>query len=205
VGRGELAREDDPQVFDRVLSQTAAALETAGIDHVFFGTVATFLYGRPEPIGDIDVMIREADGEAALEALRDAGFADRPDDQTWLLKSTKDGVLVDLIFRAAEKFHLDDDVLANAPKLEFQGVPLPLLSPEDALVLAALATKVEAPEHWWIGLGIIARTPLDWEYVLRRARLGPRAVLGLLVFAHSEDLQVPLEIVQRLYAIAYGD
>ena len=200
-----MAREDDPQVFDRVLAEAAAALERAGVAHVFFGTIATFLYGRPEPIGDIDVMIREAEGEAALEALRDAGFADQPDDQTWLLKSTKDGVLVDLIFRAAEKFHLDDEVLANARKLEFEGVPLPFLSPEDALVLAALATKVEAPEHWWIALGIIARTPLDWEYVLRRARLGPRAVLGLLVFAHSQDLQVPVEVVRRVYAVAYGE
>ena len=53
-------------------------------------------------------------------------------------------------------------------------------------------------------LAIIARTPLDWTYLVERARqAGPRRVLSLLLYAESNDLAVPAEAVDQLHTIIH--
>jgi hypothetical protein len=39
---------------------------------------------------------------------------------------------------------------------------------------------------------------LDWDYLLKRARRGPRRVLGLLLYAQSLDLLVPDKAIKSL-------
>lgn len=74
-----------------------------------------------------------------------------------------------------------------------------MMSPEDLLVVKAMATTEETPHHWYDALALIARRDLDWTYVLTRSRVGPRRMLSLLIFAESIDLAVPPEAVALLY------
>lgn len=204
MGAGEITFEDDPQLFVRVLGEAEQALAEAGIDHLVFGSISTKLYGAPEDVEDVDVLVRAQDAERALEALGAHGFDTDRTEPAWLFKGTKDGVLVDVIFQAAEKVHLDEEMLAHGRRGEFEGIELPLVSPEDAILIAALATKIEIPQHWWIALHMLAQLErMDWRYLAHRARLGPRKVLALLVFADAEDRGVPRDVVEELFALAY--
>jgi hypothetical protein len=53
-------------------------------------------------------------------------------------------------------------------------------------------------------LAIIAGHELDWDYLLMRARRGPRRVLSLLLYAQSTDLAVPDPVVRQLAGVTLG-
>jgi hypothetical protein len=60
----------------------------------------------------------------------------------------------------------------------------------------------DTPRHWYDALGILANATseeIDWDYLLFRARQGPRRVLSLLLYAQSCDLVVPTGVVSALY------
>jgi hypothetical protein len=82
---------------------------------------------------------------------------------------------------------------------------VPVLGPEDLVVTKALAHGEETSHYWWDALAIIAKCDLDWDYVLGRARRGPRRMLSLLLYAQSTDLAVPDHVVRRLAAMVFGE
>jgi hypothetical protein len=84
------------------------------------------------------------------------------------------------------------------------GVPVPIASAEDLVVIKALAHDEETPRHWHDALALIASNSLDWEYLLGRARKGPRRVLSLLAYATSVDLTVPPDVIRELTRCAFG-
>jgi hypothetical protein len=73
------------------------------------------------------------------------------------------------------------------------------------VVMKALAHDEETPRHWHDALAIVAGRPLDWTYLVHRARKGPRRVLSLLLYALSNDLLVPAEPIRRLHALLFDD
>ena len=75
-----------------------------------------------------------------------------------------------------------------------------VLGPEDLVVTKALAHGEETAHYWWDALAIIAKRDLDWDYLLGRARRGPRRMLSLLLYAQSTDLAVPDHVIRRLAA-----
>ena len=81
----------------------------------------------------------------------------------------------------------------------------PLVSPEDLVVIKALAAAEHSPRHWYDALAVIGRTELDWAYLLSRARLaGPRRLLSLLLYAESNDLPVPTRVIESLFDTVHG-
>jgi hypothetical protein len=95
-------------------------------------------------------------------------------------------------------------MLARGSEREYLGVTAPLVSPEDLLVIKALAAAEHSPHHWYDALAVIGRCELDWDYVLARARLaGPRRLLSLLLYAESIDLAVPAEIIEELFEVVH--
>jgi predicted nucleotidyltransferase len=188
-------------VFEQVLGEVVAAL--AGHEYVLMGGIASTGLGRPRWTHDIDVFVRPAGAEAALEALAAAGFDTERTDPAWLFKGFKQGVLVDVIFHSTGGFYLDDEMLARAVERDFMGHRVRLLSPEDLLVLKAVVHDERGPRHWHDALGVIGVNEMDWGYVLKRARQAPRRVLSLLVYAHSLDMAVPNHVVRELYRDLY--
>ncbi len=185
-------------VFLEVLASVSGALDASGLPWTLIGGIASAVHGRPRWTYDIDVFVQPQDARPALEALADAGFSTHEKDPNWLFKAIDRGVLVDLIFKATAGIYLDDEMITRCGRHDFRGVTVPVLAPEDLLVIKATAFAEHTPRHWWDGLGIIARASLDWDYLLRRARHGPRKVASLLLFARAVDLVVPDRVIRAL-------
>ena len=187
-----------------VLAEAIAALDAEQVPHLLMGGLVVARYARPRSTDDVDLFVRPEHARRALDALAAAGFEVEETDPMWLHKAHKDGVLVDVIFRSSGEVYLDDEMLAHGVRDEVRGCDAMLISPEDLLIMKAVATAEHGPHHWYDALAIIARTPLDWTYLVDRARqAAPRRVLSLLLYAESNDLAVPAEAVDQLHAIIH--
>ena len=190
--------------FDRVLQAVVDALEPTSIPYLFIGGVASGGLGRPRSTADIDVFIRPEDRERVLQALGACGFETQRTDPVWLYKAFQDGILVDIIFKSKGEIYLDPQMLERQTQAEFHGKLLRLVSPEDLILIKALAHSELTPSHWHDALALLAYAELDWEYLLKRARMAPRRLLSLLLYAQSIDLWVPDSVVSRLYSDIFG-
>lgn len=195
--------EPTREVIARVAAEAIAALEGAAVPYLLMGGAVTQAFARPRRTDDVDVFVKPGDARPALDALAGAGFSTEETDPAWLFKARRDGVLVDVIFRSSGGIHLDPEMLRRGRRRDYCGADALLMSPEDLLVVKAMAVAEDTPHHWFDALALIARCDLDWDYVARRARVGPRRVLSLLLYAESIDLAVPPDVVAGLYAAVH--
>jgi predicted nucleotidyltransferase len=195
--------EVEEDVFLAVVRDAARVLEAAGIDYGLMGGLATAVFGRPRWTLDVDIFIRPQDARPAQEELATAGFEPKPSQHNWLVKCVKDKVLVDLIFTAKGGIYLDDLMLSRIRPVDFKGVPLRVVPPEDLVVMKAIASDQDTPRYWHDALGIIAASELDWDYLVQRARIGPRRVLSLLLHAQADDMIVPDRAIRSIYRAVY--
>jgi len=184
--------------FLAVLDDLLAALRASGAPFAFIGGIASAVMGRPRPTLDVDVMVRAWEARTVLRALEEAGFETQETFPHWLFKAARRGVVADVIFLSTGDLYLDDEMLARVRRREFMGRMLPIVSPEDLVIMKALAHSEETPRYWYDGLSLVARSDLDWGYLLRRARHGPRCVLSFLLFARTPGLVVPADAVRSL-------
>lgn len=195
----------DPEAFARVLREGVDAIEAAGIRYVLIGGIASAVIGRPRWTQDIDLFVQPIDADRTLEVLAEAGFDTQKTNPHWLYKAVKDGVLIDVIFRVVGDIYLDDELLERSEVRTFKGHEIRVVSPEDLIVIKAAVTSEEVPHHWHDALGILASSEeIDWDYLLRRARNSARRVLSLLIYAESNDLVVPSDVIRRLTDRIYG-
>jgi len=190
--------------FHRALRGVSEALDSHGIPHLFMGGVASIVHGRTSWTHDIDVFLPPAHEPDAMAALVARGFTPRESEHVWLSKVALDEVVVDLIHRAEGPVFVDDEMLARAVVREVWGVPVKVMAPEDLIVTKALAHTEETAHYWWDILAIVAGCELDWDYLVHRARRGPRRVLSVLFYAQSSDLTVPDAAVRRLIDTVVG-
>lgn len=189
------------ETFVEVLAEAVHALEGAGVAYLVIGGVAGAVYGQPLRPTDIDLFVRPHQAPPALQALRAAGFATHETAPHWLFKAYQRGVVIDVIFCSSGDIYLDDEMFDRAEIREFRGVELRLISPEDLVVLKALAHSEPTSRYWFDSLAVLDRSDIDWEYLLRRARHGPRRILSLLAYAQSSGITVPPELPPRLRAV----
>lgn len=140
-----------------------------------------------------------------LEALRDAGFTTEETDPVWLYKAFKDDVMVDIIFMVMGGIYLDDEMQAHSIERELDGLRLRIPSPEDQIVIKAIVHREETSRHWFDSLAILGRAELDWNYLLRRGRVGARRLLALLIYAQSADILIPTWVIRRLFEEVYAE
>lgn len=190
----------EPALLD-ALDAVVAALDGQPIPYVFMGGIASAVHGRPRWTHDLDLFVRPEHARDVLSVLEQAGFATEEHDRYWLFKAVRDEVLVDIIFRSHGDIYLDDDMLARAVKADFHGRAVPVIAPEDLLVIKAVVHAEYSPRHWHDALALLVRCELDWPYLVRRARHGPRRVLSLLLYAQSNDLPVPDRVVDQLWSL----
>jgi predicted nucleotidyltransferase len=197
-------RDDvDDEVLLQVLGEAVEAIEDAGIPYAFIGGLASILLGPPSSTNDIDFFVRPEDAERVLEVLEQRGFDTKVHDPTWLMKAAKNGVLVDIIFRSTGDIYLDEEMINRTTVGEFKRQRLRIVSAEDLMVMKALAHS-KGTHYWYDALDLLAHSDMDWSYVLRRARHGPRRMLSFLIYAQAEDLPVPNSAIQQLYETVYG-
>jgi hypothetical protein len=136
-----------------------------------------------------------------MDQLRSAGFETQPTFPHWLHKARLDGVVTDVIFCSTGDLYLDEEMTRRRQHREFMDRTIPVVAPEDIVVMKALAHSEATPRYWYDGLSILARNELDWAYLLRRARHGPRRVLSFLLFARSTGLIIPMRTTDALRAL----
>jgi hypothetical protein len=191
--------------FQSVLREAVQAIEGTGIPFLVLGGIASALVGRPRWTHDIDFLVLPDDALRALNGLRQAGFETEETDPVWIYKGFKHGVLVDVIFMITGGIYLDQEMLIHAVIREHEGQALRIPCPEDQVVIKAIVHREETSRHWFDALGIIARSDLDWDYVLHRSRRGARRLLSLLIYAQSNDILVPAWVIRRLYQEVYAE
>jgi predicted nucleotidyltransferase len=202
VQQQELAAE---AAFATVLRQAVKTVEQAGFPFLVLGGLASSLVGRPRWTHDIDFLVRPDDARQVLEALRAAGFTTEETDPVWIFKAFKDDVMVDIIFMVTGGIYLDDDMRRRSIERDYDGLRLRIPSPEDQVVIKGIVHREETSRHWFDALAILGRTELDWEYLLRRGRVGARRLLALLIYAQSTDILVPSWVIRRLYQEVYAE
>lgn len=184
--------------FTSVLARVVTALNGAEVPFGVIGGVASAAYGRPRCTKDIDVFCRPEEAERVLEVLDGESFTVEQTNPAWIFKAWSDDVVVDVIFKARGEIYFDDEMRARVAPRELWGVEVPLVAPEDIVVMKVLAMDETTPGHWWDALCILATNDLDWAYLLERARKGPNRVASLLHFALSTDVVVPTSVVLAL-------
>jgi hypothetical protein len=193
----------DDRVFFEVLDAATAAIERADIPYALMGGIASAALGRHRWTHDIDYFVRPEDARPALRALEQAGFRTEETDQAWLYKGFREDILVDIIFSAKGGIRFDPEVEAHVRSAEFRGRRLRVVSPEDLVVMKAIAHEEHTPRHWHDALGLLAGEDFDWDYVVRRARYGRRRVLALLIYAQANGVEIPDDPIRALFTAVY--
>jgi predicted nucleotidyltransferase len=198
------AETHDADTFLDVLDRSMEVLAALGVPYLVIGEIGSSVYGRDRGTRDVDLLVRPETAPRVLESFAAAGFDTEVVFDHWLFKAHRDDVDVDIIFRTHRDILLDDELLDRAATASFRGRQVPVASPEDLLIMKVVATGEDTARYWYDALGILARTPLDWDYLCHRAmQHGARRVLSLLLFATSIDLVVPPWPIERLFALLY--
>lgn len=83
-----------------VLDQAVEALRRHDVSFLMIGGIASSVWGRDRGTTDIDIFVRPESIDTALQALESAGFETSMEFEHWLYKGRRDGITVDVIFRA---------------------------------------------------------------------------------------------------------
>jgi len=134
--------------------------------------------GRWRNTKDIDFYIEQSECERAVAALSKAGFTDYFDtlayDRKWIYRSTRDGVIVDIIWAMAnQRAQVDRQWFENAPLIEIRGESLKVVPVEEFI---------------WCKLYILQRDHCDWTDILNVLfAVGPRINWDHLLDRLDED------------------
>ncbi|MGE3262072.1 MAG: nucleotidyltransferase [Bacteriovoracia bacterium] len=191
--------------FNLALFSTLDALEEAQIPFALIGGVAASGLGRPRSTHDIDIFVRPEDAESAVQALAAKGFRTERTDIEWLFKAFKEDILVDIVFRSKGDIYFDDEMHRNRKLVEFHGRKVPLVSPEDLVIIKCAVHYEGGPHHWHDALAILSHATIDWNYLLKRARRAPRRLLALLLYAQSSDILIPNSMIVNLFHHIFVD
>jgi predicted nucleotidyltransferase len=186
------------------LRDAVEAVREAGYRFLVLGGLASSLVGRPRWTHDIDFLVRPDDARDVLAVLQAAGFTTEETDPVWIYKAFKRDVMVDVIFMVMGGIYLDDEMLSRSIERDYGGLRLRIPSPEDQIVIKGIVHREETSRHWFDALAILGRAELDWDYLLRRARVGARRILALLIYAQSSAILVPSWVIARLYQEVYA-
>jgi len=191
--------------FNRVLFSALDAIESRKIPYAMIGGIAASGHGRPRSTHDIDIFVRPEDADAALEALSQQEFDTEITDPLWLYKGWKEEMMVDIIFKSQGDIYLDDEMYAHTKKIPYHGRVITAVSPEDLMIIKAAVHSEVGPHHWHDALALLSHAQVDWKYLLKRARKAPRRILSLLIYAQSNDILIPNNVIVELLHMIYGD
>ncbi|HXG92232.1 MAG TPA: nucleotidyltransferase [Blastocatellia bacterium] len=197
--------ESDNEVFHQVLDEVINALDESGIKYCLMGGIAATALGGHRFTHDIDVFVKAEDADRVINVLAKAGFKTEKTDPVWLYKAFKNNVMVDIIFQSSGPIFLDDEMIERSTVVSFNGKSVRTLGPEDLFIIKSLVLNehtlsidARCMRHISDLLSILRVSELDWDYILKRARMGPRRILSMMLLGQSLDLLVPNRVVREL-------
>ena len=180
--RGRVPATQSDDILE-ALKHSAAALRDGGVEFALSGGLAAWARGGPPTEHDIDYVVKPADTEAALAALRKAGMTTEHPPEGWLAKAWWDGVLIDVI-NSPMGLEIDDEFFERCEELSVAAIRMRVMPLADVLVGKLLALSEHnldfgPPLEWARAL----REQIDWRDVAERSCSSPfaRAFLALLL------------------------
>jgi len=167
------APEPTPDQLEATLKRSVAALEEADVPYLLGGSLAAWARGAPLTRNDLDLMVRPADAERALEVLVDAGMGAEHPPEHWLVKAWDGDVLVDLI-HSPEGLELTDEVFARGDNLRVLGMNVDVMALEDVIVTKLLAIDEKSLRYdSLLQIARALRERIDWAAVRARTTSSP--------------------------------
>jgi hypothetical protein len=130
--------------------------------------------GRWRNTKDMDLYIHPEDGPAMIKVLNEAGFADYyetlPYDRGWIYRSTRDGVIVDIIWSMANRrAQVDDLWFKRARTVRLRDEKISLVSAEELLWCKLYVFQRDHCD-WTDVINLMYATgpTLDWDYLVNR-------------------------------------
>lgn len=155
----------------------ARAVEAATVPFVLHGAFALAAYTqRWRNTKDIDIIIRAADRERAVAALRGAGFADYFEheayDRSWIFRGVKNEMIFDVIWALPNhRVPMDDPWFQRAKPLWVRGQSLAIAPVEEVIRVKLYVFQRERCD-WVDVLNLLAATVdrIDWHWLVQRMR-----------------------------------
>lgn len=200
-----------PAVFDELEPRTSrfylnvlAVLGEARVPHLLGGAYALSHYtGISRHTKDLDIFVRPADSERALEVLARAGYRTEMIFSHWLGKAFSGNDFIDVIFCSGNGFCcVDDEWFAHAVPLQEDGSAL-LCPPEELIWQKSFIMERERYDGADVAHLLRACGPsLNWDRLLRR--FGPYSQLllsHLILFGFiypTERNKIPPRVLHEL-------
>lgn len=180
-----LIPDDEWHLYNIVLEEFAKKVILCAIG----GGLAFSEYaGRVRNTKDLDLYIQESDKEKAIETILSDGFEDYFDheayDRSWIFRSCKGPIIVDLIWSTPNhRMAVDERWLSCGRKISIRSTQVRFLPPEE-LIWAKLYVLQRDRSDWPDLLNIIHQIgpTINWKHLLKR--VGADApLLGALLSA----------------------
>jgi hypothetical protein len=186
------------------LSDMVAWFGAEDVSGVIIGGVAASILGRPRLTRDVDVLVllQETRWPQFLASGERKGFVPRRshalafarETRVLLLRHQQSGIDVDLVFGSLP---FEDQAVARATWIDFEGIMIPLPSPEDLIIMKAVAHRLRDLED--IQALLITHPDLDlkrvrsWvkEFAAALARPDILADLETLLARHGQPRKSP--------------
>lgn len=174
------------------LKVVGVALKESGLPFALAGGYAAWVHGSPEPLHDVDFLVRPQDAAEAADELARRGLDVEQPPEDWLFKVRADEHVIDVIHRAQGASTVDD-LLSGARQASVLSVQLPVLSATDVTIEKLLALD----EHYCDLSAVLPtlralREQVDWAETARRTAGRPFAEAVLFLLERLEVISHPL-------------
>jgi len=173
--------EDAPRGLRESLKRVAVTLKEAGIPFALGGSYACWARGGPEPVHDVDFMLREDDVPRAVEVLAAAGLRSVDPPEDWLTKVFEGDVLVDLIHHPVGRA-VTTQMLERSSEMSVDSVRMPVLDATDWFEMTLLALEERYCDLARVIPMIRAmREQVDWAQLLEGCKGNTQAKQNFLL------------------------
>lgn len=204
AGKKKAAKKNDGKG-DRAYQRSVFALQDAKIPFLIGGAYVVEVYtGVSRRTKDFDLYLRPRHLDAAIDALKNAGYKTEKAFPHWLAKAKRSHHCVDLIFRAGNGLcEVDDTWFARAHDVHLLGVRVKLCAPEEMIWMKSYIMERERFDGADIAHMLKScADQLDWEHLVSRFGLDWRVLLShLVLFGYiypSERRRIPAAVINEL-------
>jgi nucleotidyltransferase DUF2204 len=185
--------------------RTLHVLSDARVPFLVGGSHALLNYtGIVRETKDFDLFIKEDDLEAALDALREAGYFTEVTFPHWLAKARQGNDVVDLVFSSGNGVcKVDDMWFTNATEADVLGMPVKIAPVEELMWQKSFVMERERYDGADVAHILRSRAEsLDWDRVLLRFDPYWHVLLSYLVLFRfiypSERHRIPTRVMTEL-------
>jgi hypothetical protein len=154
------ARNDDLR---DALRRAASVLRAEGPDFALAGGYALWVFGAPEPVHDVDLVVAEPDVEKAAATLEAAGFTIERAPEDWLFKvCVGDDFVIDVLHRLNGRPVTADAIMA-ADEYDVLAIRMRVLRPTYVMIEKLNALNEHHCDYTTLLPAVRAvREQLDW-------------------------------------------